>query len=95
MAHLEGHTQRRALGTAVLDPVIGDRLQTVVDMDGGDRRQFLPLAQARQQMQKDGGVQPAGKGDFPRRRMAPGLEDMQETGFERHRTVSGRYNRRT
>ncbi|MOA54809.1 hypothetical protein D3C78_1784950 [compost metagenome] len=60
-----------------------------MDMDGGDRRQRLPLTQTRQQVQEDGGVETAGEGERPARRLQPGLENVQQTGFERHRGNPG------
>ncbi|MNF98158.1 hypothetical protein D3C84_810110 [compost metagenome] len=57
---------------AVSRPSIGRGLQAVVDVDGGEGRQGFAPSEASQQMEQDGGVEPAGESDMPGRRMAPG-----------------------
>ncbi|MNQ89542.1 hypothetical protein D3C85_1048530 [compost metagenome] len=54
MLHLQRHSQRIAQATASRRPAIGNRLQAVMNMNGGKRRQRLALRETGQQMQQHG-----------------------------------------
>ena len=85
---MQGHTEAVAQRPAVLGPGIGRRLQAVVHMHGGQRRQGFALAQGRQQVQQHGRIQAAGQGDAPGRCRAPGAKKFEQGEFERSHAAS-------
>ncbi|MNG17393.1 hypothetical protein D3C84_1013750 [compost metagenome] len=82
--HLQRNAQFIAKPLAMVRPGIGRDLKAVMDMDGRKRRQGFATGEAHQQMKEDSGVESAGEGDAPGRRMAPRGQGGQQAGFEGH-----------
>ncbi len=77
---LECHPERLADLLTMLWPAIGSSLQTVVHMDGVERRQGFATGEFSQKMQKHSRVEAAGETDMPDRRIAPWGQDLKKPG---------------
>ena len=90
---LQPYAQALADPFAMRGPAIRDGLQTMMDVDGTERRQPVQAPQANQCIEQDGRIQPAGKGDTPCRRIEPGFQNGEEMGFECHARTLGKARR--
>ena len=84
MGNLQWDAQPLTHRAAMRRPGFGSGLQTMGNMNGRKRRQRLALAQLGQQMQQHGGIQAAGEGHAPGRRVAPGRQGMEKSIRKRH-----------
>lgn len=66
--------------TTVFRPGVGNGLQTMVNVDGVERRYRVMPSQIGQQMKKNGRVEAAGESDMPARSIAPGSQGLQHPG---------------
>ncbi|GLX13602.1 hypothetical protein Pstr01_18410 [Pseudomonas straminea] len=67
-------------------PLISNRLQPVMNVNGANRRQLMLPGRRGEQMQQNGRIEPAGKRYSPGRRMTPGRKACKHRRFERHWT---------
>jgi hypothetical protein len=61
-------------------PRVSRSLQTMVNMDNAEWREFVGFGESDQKVQQDGGVEAARKGNMPGRGVAPRGKGLQEFG---------------